>query len=70
MHQPCNPTFIQARDAILKAENLYYGGVYNCYIWRAFAKRGLGINANPNGYINGFDVPKKCSPPFAVLMHS
>jgi len=46
--QPCNPTFITARDAILQAEKANTGGKYQCAIWKAFAKRGVGANASSN----------------------
>lgn len=44
--QPCGPGFIDARDAILKADTLFFGGLYSCSIWKAFAKRGMGRNAS------------------------
>ncbi len=40
--QPCNPTFVQARDAIIDADKALTGGANACEIWTAFAKRGLG----------------------------
>ncbi|KAJ1974148.1 hypothetical protein H4R35_003753 [Dimargaris xerosporica] len=43
--QPCQPTFITARDAILLAEEQLTNGRFQCHLWRAFAKRGLGPNA-------------------------
>jgi hypothetical protein len=43
--QPCRPTFIHARDAILDADKARTGGVNQCSIWKAFAKRGLGADA-------------------------
>lgn len=43
--QPCSPGFLDARDAILKADQILYGGKYRCVIWDAFAKRGMGVNA-------------------------
>ncbi|CAE7145092.1 unnamed protein product [Rhizoctonia solani] len=43
--QPCNPTFISARDAIIQADDNRYGGAYKCTLWTAFAKRGLGNGA-------------------------
>lgn len=43
--QPCNPNFIQARDAILDADRALTGGENACEIWTAFAKRGLGSSA-------------------------
>ncbi|KAE8356074.1 extracellular metallo proteinase mep [Aspergillus coremiiformis] len=49
--QPCNPNFIQARDAILDADQALTGGQNKCEIWTAFAKRGLGhgaVFANPD----------------------
>lgn len=44
--QPCSPGFIDARNAILKADTLFYGAQYSCAIWKAFAKRGMGKNAS------------------------
>jgi extracellular elastinolytic metalloproteinase len=43
--QPCSPGFIDGRDAILAADQALYGGAYQCLIWEAFAKRGLGYSA-------------------------
>lgn len=43
--QPCNPTFISARDAILDADKALTGGDNQCEIWKGFAKRGLGTGA-------------------------
>jgi len=42
---PCRPGFIDGRDAILRANRLLYYGESDCYLWDAFAKRGLGIYA-------------------------
>lgn len=44
--QACNPTFVDGRNAILAAELNTTGGADRCMIWRAFAKRGLGLNAS------------------------
>ncbi|PWY96109.1 extracellular elastinolytic metallo proteinase [Aspergillus sclerotioniger CBS 115572] len=43
--QPCNPNFIQARDAIIDADTVLTKGSNHCEIWKAFAKRGLGQGA-------------------------
>ncbi|KAF7593537.1 Fungalysin/Thermolysin Extracellular metalloproteinase 5 [Aspergillus hancockii] len=43
--QPCNPNFVQARDAILDADTALTNGANQCEIWKAFAKRGLGSGA-------------------------
>jgi len=50
--QPCNPTFVQGRDAILAADQASTGGQNKCIIWSTFAKRGLGVNASA-GALNG-----------------
>jgi len=44
--QPCNPGFIDARNAILQADQNLFGGVYSCAIWEAFRRRGMGPNAS------------------------
>lgn len=67
MLQPCNPTFIQARDNIIRADAEYYQSKYKCDIWRAFAKRGLGVNAKSSPilganyrFFDGKEVPPTC----------
>lgn len=44
--QPCSPSFVQARDAILAADAALFQGRYKCAISRAFSRRGLGKNAS------------------------
>lgn len=44
--QPCNPSYIEARDAIIDADQATTGGKDYCLIWKVFARRGLGVNAN------------------------
>ncbi|MBS1744054.1 MAG: M36 family metallopeptidase [Bacteroidetes bacterium] len=44
--QPCSPGYIDARNAILKADTLFFGAKYSCAIWKAFAKRGMGQGAS------------------------
>ncbi|KAJ1334921.1 hypothetical protein BSLG_010743 [Batrachochytrium salamandrivorans] len=41
MIQPCNPTFDSAHDAMLAADDAYYGGIHKHLIREGFAKRGL-----------------------------
>ncbi|KAF8749231.1 Fungalysin metallopeptidase (M36) [Rhizoctonia solani] len=43
--QPCNPTFISARDAVIQADANRYSGANKCLLWKAYAKRGLGYGA-------------------------
>ena len=66
-YQPCNPGFIQARDAIIFADKVHYNGLHRCLLWRGYSKRGLGVNAKAittieggNYHIDGFDIPTDC----------
>ncbi len=43
--QPCQPGFIDARNAIMAADRNLYNGANACTIWTAFAKRGMGFGA-------------------------
>ncbi|MEZ4757437.1 MAG: M36 family metallopeptidase [Flavobacteriales bacterium] len=60
---PCNPGFVDARDAILAADQLTYGGANQALIWAAFARRGLGYSAtqgstsNRSDQTEAFDLP-------------
>lgn len=59
--QPCNPTMLQARDAWIQGDRTRYNGIHVCSIWKAFASRGLGINAtNSPTYTDDFTVPDEC----------
>lgn len=64
--QNCSPGFINARDAILQADEINNNGVNKCLIWSVFARRGLGLNAK-NGDVavrtdgnEDFDLPIFC----------
>ncbi|MEC7565461.1 MAG: M36 family metallopeptidase, partial [Planctomycetota bacterium] len=58
-----NPTFTQARDGILAADQALTGGVNHDALWRAFSRRGLGFGAD-GGFttvqvpiLTGYDMP-------------
>lgn len=57
--QPCEPTFVTARDAILQADQNRYNGDHYCSIWRVFASRGLGHGAAEDN-ANEYSVPPGC----------
>jgi hypothetical protein len=45
-----NPNMLQARDAILQADQADYAGADLCLLWKAFTKRGMGPQAtSPSG---------------------
>ncbi|KAJ8089367.1 hypothetical protein PM082_014615 [Marasmius tenuissimus] len=56
--QPCNPTFPQARDAIIQADVNLYDGAHRCLLWRTFASKGLGVGAT--GHVDSTEVPPEC----------
>jgi extracellular elastinolytic metalloproteinase len=57
--QPCRPTFLQARDAILAADRAGFEGKNQCLIWTAFAKRGMGVDA-VESKTDGYAIPSEC----------
>ncbi|KAH6561487.1 hypothetical protein BASA62_009790 [Batrachochytrium salamandrivorans] len=59
MLQSCNPTFLGARDAIIAADKLHYKSANKCEIYKAFAKRGLGLKATDTR-TDDFSVPPEC----------
>lgn len=65
--QPCNPGFVDGRDAILRANQELYGGADLDIIWQAFADRGLGYYANQGSSDSrsdgtaDFTVPPTCA---------
>ena len=64
--QVCSPGFVDGRNAILAADAADYEGENTCDIWRAFARRGLGLNAsqgssnNRNDGVEDFTLPPAC----------
>jgi len=60
---PPNPTYLEARDAILQADLVDNGGANQGELWSAFAKRGMGVSADcpasstTVGVFESFDLP-------------
>jgi hypothetical protein len=64
----CRPSFVDGRNAILAAEAADGDTADHCSIWRAFARRGLGVAAlNPTGgedhrqVLEDFTIPPHCA---------
>jgi len=62
----CSPGFVDARNGVLAADQTLYNGANQCLIWEAFAKRGVGLNAdqgsafdNSDG-VENFERPIEC----------
>lgn len=53
---PCNPSFVEMRDAILAADREITGGENQAIIWRVFASHGVGQLARSTGGTGGTDV--------------
>ncbi|KAH9036057.1 extracellular elastinolytic metallo proteinase [Lactarius deliciosus] len=66
--QQCRPSFFDARDAIIQADQVLTGGENFCDLWLGFAERGLGVDATVRGRTpweggvrkDGFNVPTAC----------
>ncbi|MEO8734566.1 MAG: M36 family metallopeptidase, partial [Flavobacteriales bacterium] len=73
--QPCNPGFVDGRNAILQADTLDFGGADACLIWNAFARRGLGYSADEGSSFSrfdqtqAFDLPPGCDNILSVGEH-
>lgn len=67
--QPCRPSFFDARDAIIQADEQLTGGENFCELWKGFASRGLGQDASVIGRTpwgggqrsNGYTMPTTCA---------
>ncbi|MGB1216427.1 MAG: M36 family metallopeptidase, partial [Saprospiraceae bacterium] len=64
--QPCAPGFVTSRDAILAADEELFNGKYKCSIWRAFARRGLGVDADQGSSVSVTDGTADYSLPGGV----
>ncbi|KAI9447207.1 extracellular elastinolytic metallo proteinase [Lactarius psammicola] len=68
--QQCRPSFFDARDAIIQADQVLTGGENFCDLWLGFAEKGLGVDAAVQGRTpwgggvrtDGFNVPAVCRP--------
>jgi hypothetical protein len=65
--QPCSPTYLDARDAVLQADVLDEAGRHRCRIWDAFARRGMGTaaldggSASSTAVVESFALPPECA---------
>ncbi len=62
---PCSPGFVDARDGIIEAARQIYGQQIQCYLWEAFAKRGIGAYASQGSSENQFDQIPSFETPYA-----
>jgi extracellular elastinolytic metalloproteinase len=68
--QPCRPGFVDGRDAILLADELYYDGRHYCAIWDAFAGRGLGVDADQGSSASYNDGTTSFAVPYGVRIRN
>ena len=60
---PNRPSFLNARDGILQADQNLNGGANRCAIWTVFARHGMGVSAVGNDgttHVAATDVPADC----------
>ncbi len=60
-----NPSFCDARDGILIADQVRTGGANQCLIWQGFAKRGVGygafsLNGSATTVKESYELPPWC----------
>ncbi|WP_300568164.1 T9SS-dependent M36 family metallopeptidase [Flavobacterium sp.] len=53
--EPCGPSFIQFRNALIQAEQNSTGGQNNCLITGVFQRRGMGLNASSGSSTSATD---------------
>jgi len=61
---PCSPSFLNARDGILQADQSLNGGANRCRIWTVFARHGMGQSATGNNgttHNAATDLPPDCT---------
>ncbi len=61
---PCSPSFLNARDGILQADQSVNGGANKCTIWTVFARHGMGASATGNNgtqHNAATDLPAECT---------
>jgi Zn-dependent metalloprotease len=60
---PTRPSFLNARDGILQADQNLNGGANRCAIWTVFARHGMGVSAVGNDgttHTAATNVPADC----------
>jgi Zn-dependent metalloprotease len=60
---PTRPSFLNARDGILQADQNLNGGANRCAIWTVFARHGMGVSAAGNDgttHTAASDLPSDC----------
>src|SRR5690349_11229994 len=60
---PNRPSFLNARDGIIQADQNLNGGANRCAIWTVFARHGMGVSAVGNDgttHVAATDVPADC----------
>ncbi len=65
--QPCNPSFLDVRDAMLLADLNNNEAANRCSIWEGFAKRGMGQSAYDGGNSGSLDVAEDFSVPIECV---
>jgi Zn-dependent metalloprotease len=60
---PTRPSFLNARDGIIQADQNLFGGANRCAIWAVFARHGMGVSAVGNDgttHTAATNVPSDC----------
>ncbi len=60
---PNRPSFLNARDGIIQADQNLFGGANRCAIWAVFARHGMGVSAVGNDgttHTAATNIPSDC----------
>ena len=66
---PNFPSFLNARDGVLQADQNLNGGANRCAIWTVFARHGMGVSAVGNDgttHTAATDIPANCACSFSI----
>ncbi len=66
---PTRPSFLNARDGIIQADQNLNGGANRCAIWTVFARHGMGVSAvgdDGSTHTAAFDTPANCACSFSI----
>lgn len=66
---PCSPGFLDAKKAVIQADNVVFGQKYDCIIKEAFARRGMGAYFEQGSSLSYKDGTADFADPFSARVY-
>ncbi|HRH49579.1 MAG TPA: M36 family metallopeptidase [Panacibacter sp.] len=66
---PCSPGFLDAKKALIQADNVLFGQKYDCIIKESFARRGMGAYFAQGSSLSYKDGTADFSEPFSARVY-